>query len=316
MKFSHIISALFLICLVVSFADSQTKSKDKKSEQKPVEVKANVMVLDSTNQFVDGIKVEDLKVFEDGVEQKINYFSETSPVLNLGIVVDNSGSMRSVLDEIVYEGKIITTNLNQNDEALIVRFVDSDTIEIIENWTSDKAKLNASLDDLYIEGGKSAVIDAIYLSSEKLLEREKKDKTKKYALVVISDGEERDSYYKYKEMLSLFGGSDIQVFMISYAFQAPLRRKAASKFADKIVFETGGLVFDLNKKRTKEDIASTLKALMIELRSNFVIRYTSTNQKRDGLPRKLRIEVADSEKGEKRQGFIRESFIVPKDQVK
>ncbi len=131
-------------------------------------------------------------------------------------------------------------------------------------------------------------------------------------MVIISDGEERDSYYKYKEMLSLFNGSDIQVFMLSYAFQASLKKKVASKFADKIVFETGGLVLALTEKRTKQDIVNTLKALMIELRSNFVISYTSTNQKRDGLPRKLRIEVADSEKAEKRQGFIREGFIVPK----
>lgn len=313
MKFPRIIFALFLICFVVGLADSQTKSKDKKSEQKFVEVKANVMVLNAANQFVEDIKAEDLKVFEDGIEQKINYFSKKSPILNLGIVVDNSGSMRKVLDEIISEGKIIITNLTQNDEALVVRFVDSDTIEIIQEWTSDKAELKSALELMYVEGGQSAVIDAIYLSAEKLLERQKKDKTKKYALVIISDGEERDSFYKYKEMLSLFDGSDIQVFMLSYAFQAPLKKKAALKFADKIVFETGGLVFNLTKKRTKEDIIATLKALMTELRSDYVISYTSTNQKRDGLPRKLRIEVADNEKGEKRQGIIRESFVVPKD---
>ena len=79
------------------------------------------------------------------------------------------------------------------------------------------------------------------------------------------------------------------------------------------MFETGGLVLNLTKKRTKEDVITTLKALMTELRSDYFIGYTSTNQKRDDLPRKLRIEVANDAKGDKRQGFIRESFVVPKD---
>lgn len=314
MKFPRIIFALFLICFVVGLADSQTKSKDKKSEQKFVEVKANVMVLNAANQFVDDIKAEDLKVFEDSVEQKINYFSKKSPILNLGIVVDNSGSMRYVLDEVISNGKIITTNLFPNDEAFVVRFVSSDKIEVSEEWTSDKTKLKAALDDMYVEGGQSAVIDAIYLSAEKLLEREKKDKTKKYTMVVISDGEDRDSFYKYKEMRSLFNDSNIQVLMLLYSpYDGARKPQSTLKFVDKLVFETGGVVFNMNKKRTKEDIITTLKALLTELRADYIINYTSTNQKRDGLPRKLRIEVADNEKGEKRQGIIRESFVVPKD---
>ena len=303
-----------MICFcAVGFGFSQDKSKekDKKSKQNLVEVKANVMVLDAANQFVDDIKAEDLKVFEDGVEQKINYFAKKSPVLNLGVVIDNSGSMRKVLDEVIFEGKVIATNLNQNDEAFVVRFVDSYKVEILQEWTSDKTGLKSAFEQMFIEGGQSAVIDAIYLSAEKILERQKKDKTKKYALVIISDGEERDSFYKYKEMLALFNGSDIQVFMLSYAFQATRKQKDASKFGDKIVFETGGLVFNLTKNITKDEVVTTLKALITELRSQYIISYTSTNQKRDGLPRKLRIEVANDAKGNKRQGIIREGFVVP-----
>lgn len=314
MKFSRIIFAFFLICFAVGLADSQTKSKDKKSDQKLVEVKANVMVLNEANQFVDDIKAEDLKVFEDGIEQKISYFDKKSSVLNLGIVVDNSGSMRYMLDEVISNGKIITTNLSPNDEAFVVRFVSSDKIEVSEEWTSDKTKLKSALDNMYVEGGQSAVIDAIYLSAEKLLEREKKDKTKKYAMVVISDGEDRDSFYKYKEMRSLFNDSNIQVLMLLYSpYDGARKPQSTLKFVDKLVFETGGLVFNLTKKRTKEEIIATLKTLMTELRSDYVINYTSTNQKRDGLPRKLLIEVADDVKGNRRQGIIRESFIVPKD---
>ena len=313
MKIAQIIFTLFLLCYVaVCFTFSQQKSsieKNKKTVPKPIEVKANVMVLDTENKFVDDIKVEDLKVFEDGVEQKITYLAKRPNSLNLGIIVDNSGSMRYVLDETISLGKSIVSNLNDEDEAFVVRFVNSDKIEVEEEWTSDQTKLKIALENMYIEGGQSAVTDAIYLCGEKISEREKENSMKKYALIVISDGEDRDSYYKYNEMMSVFQNTNIQVFVLSYAFQAPLKPKAASKFAGKIVFETGGTVINFTKKRTNEDLMAGLKALITELRSQYVIGYISTNQKYDGKIRALKMEVTNGKNSEKRNAFIRQNFI-------
>jgi hypothetical protein len=163
---------------------------------------------------------------------------------------------------------------------------------------------------MYISGGASAIADAIYLSGGKLLEREKKDKMKKYALVVISDGEDRDSYYRYKEMLSLFKNTDVQVLMLSYnPFESARKPEATLKFGDKIAFETGGAVVNLPKKRTKEDVIAALKAIISELRSQYVIGYSSTNPKRDGRARALRVIIADGKNGEKRNGLIKQSFV-------
>lgn len=314
MKLTQNIFTLFLLYFaVVGFAFSQNKSlkeKNEKAEQKTLEVKANVMVLDAENKFIDDIKVEDLRIFEDGVEQKITRFAKRPEKLNLGIIVDNSGSMRYVLNEIISIGKSIVSNLQEDDEAFIIRFVSSDEIEVGVEWTSDKTKLKAAIDNMYISGGASAIADAIYLSGGKLLEREKKDKMKKYALVVISDGEDRDSYYRYKEMLSLFKNTDVQVLMLSYnPFESARKPEATLKFGDKIAFETGGAVVNLPKKRTKEDVIAALKAIISELRSQYVIGYSSTNPKRDGRARALRVIIADGKNGEKRNGLIKQSFV-------
>jgi len=319
MKFSQIVFALFLVCLVgFNFAYSQDnskkeKSKNKKTEQNPIVVKANVAVLDAAENFVDNIKLEDLKVFEDGVEQKITYFVKKEPILNLGLVVDNSGSMKKNLDELMKSSSIIIDSLLPDSEVFVVRFVDSDTIEVIQEWTSNKKDLKEAIEIMFVQGGQSTVLDAVYLSAEKILERERKDKSKRYAIILISDAEERDSYYNFDEIMALFKGTDLQVFLLSFAENAPLAKKKARLLSHLLTLETGGTVYSLPKKHSQDDILHALKSIFGELRSQYIIGYTSTNQKRDGLPRKLSIQVTDSAKGETRKGVIRESFVVPKE---
>jgi Ca-activated chloride channel family protein len=270
------------------------------------------MVLDSENNFVSGVKPEDLKIFEDGVEQKITYLAEKKPILNLGILVDNTGSMRYSLDEIIWASSFVATNLRETDEAFAVRFVDGSKIEILEDWTNNKKSLIETFNMMYIEGGKSAVLDAIYLSAEKLLERAKEDKTKRYALLLISDVEEIDSYYKFDQSIKFFQDTDSQLFILSYAEQAPRKKKIAKKLSHLLSLETGGTIQTLSEKHDREELKTLLGKIIVELRSNYVIGYTPTNQKRDGLARKLTVQIADDANGEKRSGLIREEYIVPK----
>jgi Ca-activated chloride channel homolog len=289
------------------------KEKDKKPESKPIEIKANLLVMDAKNNYANDIKQEDVKIFEDGVEQKITYFAKKEPILNTGILMDNSGSIRTLLDEFTMVGSTIVNNLRDADEAFVIRFIDSDKIEVIEDWTFDKAKLNEALANMYVEAGQSAVLDAVYLAAQKILERESKDKNKRYAIFMVSDAEDRDSYYKFDNVLKLFKGTDLQVFLLSYAENAPKAKKKARKLSHLLTLETGGTTYTLDKKHTKDELIEVLKKIVLELRSNFVVGYTSTNLKRDGLPRKLRVELADGSKGEKRQALIRDGFTVPEE---
>ena len=319
MKISRIITATLLICLAgISFAFSQNdskkdKSKNEKAKAKSIEVKANLLVMTADGKFIDDVKSDDLKVYEDGVEQKVTYFAKNPNNLNVGFVIDNTGSMRPLLSEIVKAASILAANLQSTDEAFVVRFVDRTKISVEQPWTSNKAELKDALENLYIEGGQSAITDALYLSTEQLLERRKQDAAKRYALILISDGEERDSYYNPENLFNILRGTDVQIFMLSYANLAPKNPKDAVKFSNRVTFETGGIVRLLSKKRPDEEIIDALKAIVGELRSNYIIGYTSTNQVRgkDAPPRKLTVQVADGAKGEKRLLNVRESFVVP-----
>lgn len=320
MRFTRVILSFLLICALFTFGFAQDKApKDKGKKTAPVEVKVNVLVKDAAGNSVDDVKAENIKIFEDGVEQKITYFSKKEPILNVGLVMDNTGSMRLLLEDLVNTGVDFTNRLTKQDEAFLVRFVSSDKVFLVQDWTSNVNLLQRGLSDLYIEGGQSAVIDGLYVSAEKLLEREKKQKSMRYALILISDGDDRDSFYNAAQLYNVLNGTDIQIFPVIFPAEYYTEgEKKVQRFVSELALKTGGTVHfvsSASKKKTdlKDSMTAAIKAVADELRSQYVVGYTSTNPKRDGATRKLTVQIADNEKGEKRQGFVRESFVVPKE---
>ena len=315
MKISHIITATLLICFVgISFAVAQNDSKNKqKIPAKSIEVKANLLVTNADGKFADDVKIEDLKIYEDGVEQKVAYFVKKQNAFNVGLVVDNTGSMRSQLDTVISAGATFVSNIRPQDDAFILRFVGRDKIEIVQDWTIDKNRLNNALENLFVQGGQSAVIDALYLSANEILKREKADKTSRNALILISDGEDRDSFYNTKQLIELFKGSDTQIFTIGLigGVQEGRIKSTVKNFINQLSLETGGASFFVNSKQA--ELVAALKGVLTELNSQYIIGYTSTNQKRDGKSRKLTVQIADGAKGEKRQPTLREGFVVPEE---
>ena len=134
--------------------------------------------MDEQGKVVTDIKAEDLKVFEDGIEQKITCFAKKENMVNLGLLIDNTGSLQSQINIVNRVSSAFISNMQEKDEAFFIRFVSSDRLEILQDWTSDKTLLNEALEGTYTEAGSSAIIDAVYLSTEKIIQREKADKTK------------------------------------------------------------------------------------------------------------------------------------------
>jgi Ca-activated chloride channel family protein len=323
--FQITLAGIFICFLGLGLAVGQVKqsnSGNKKKPPRPVEIKAHVTVLDAGGNPAGELKAGDIKVFENGVEQKITYFARKGPVLNLGLVMDNSGSLRLQLEKLMIAGNTLVDSLNGEGEAFLVRFVSSDKINVLQEWTSSKTKLNQALADMHTESGQSAVIDALYVSAERLLQREETDGSRKHAMVLISDVEDRNSYYKLKDVLGLLKNSDIQIFVIALTGELPDNRNFpfpdkrpkmnAEKLAQTLARETGGRAFIVGDKSTEEDLKTIAKSISEKLRYQYVIVYTSKNQNRNVASRKIRVEVAGGEKGEKRRGSITESFVVPK----
>lgn len=315
MKSQSYFGAVGLICLMVVGQMTAQKDTKEQAPTKTVGVKADLLVVDAADRYVGDIKQSDIKIFEDGVEQKLTYFGAKETDLGLAFVMDNTGSVRMHLDQMVAMAKIITTNLGAKDEGLVVRFVGRDKIFIEQLWTSDKSLLNETFDNFYVEGGQSAVIDGLYLTVDEVVKRAKKIKNRRYAIVLISDCDDRNSYYGLKDVFPLIEGSDVPVYVVAITQDLSDRPREdnqyrknvktnAEKLALNAAFQTGGRAFILGAGYSADDIRETLKSLIPGLRSNYLIRYTSTNSKRDGTPRKLIVEIADGPRGEKRTGII------------
>ena len=309
MKFHRAIF-LFIICLISAFpAFSQDKSNNDKA---PITIKANLMVLNSNKQLSD-VKLEDIKIIEDGVEQKISKLSKKQS-LNVGLVIDNSGSLRFQLPAIVGTANLIVENLRENDMAFAVRFVGRDKIQNIQDWTSDKNLLKREINNMYVEGGKSAVVDAIKLSADKLIE--KKDESKRNVLILISDCEDRDSFYKAADVLKFVKDNNIEVYVIGFMQDLDANlvssksvKQKAKDFASSLAFESGGMAFFPNwSKKNQDEILEASKTIIFETRSQYVIEYISSNSNPKTRERKLSVQVADAPTGEKRTAYMRSTI--------
>lgn len=306
-----ILFALLVFVLPLAAQDGKSKTYT---------VRTNLMVLNDKNEFVTKLKSSDVRVFESGIEQKITSFVELETAADISIVIDNSGSVRTQLDDIVNIGRLIVANLMPDDNAQIIRFVGRDKIEIEEPWTNKQAGLFEALDNLFVEGGQSAVIDALYLASEDLIKRNEKSGARRQAIVLISDAEDRNSYYTEKELFKLLENTPVQIFTITLTKDLPKGfwdmepgRKSVGtviKLVNKLAANTGGTSFIFKKKSTKDDLVKALTALMIELRSQYVVSYTSENVNKDNNVRKLTATVADGPNGEKRSAYIKDTIVL------
>ena len=100
---------------------------------------------------------------------------------------------------------------------LLTRFVDAKNIEQLQDLTANEGALQRALDSMFIQGGQTALVDALYLSADYLLKNSKPaadGKPRRHALVLVSDGEDRKSSYKLEQLLTLLRESDIQIYCI------------------------------------------------------------------------------------------------------
>lgn len=275
-------------------------------------VNLNVRVIDRNNRPISNIRQEDFKIYEDGVLQPIGFFSTEEVPISYGMAVDNSGSMRSQIDKVIEAGKILVDTNRPGDETLIIRFIDSDKIEMMQDFTADKERLSDSLDSMYIEGGQTAIIDAVYLAAERIAAYKKGDDLsdrRRRALIVVTDGEDRNSVYKLDQLFVKLREEDVQIFVIGFVNELDkdsgiIRKSTKDKAVDlinRLAKETGGRAFFPNNLAELNDIAREISS---DLRTQYVIGYYPTNSARDNTYRQIRVAV-NSPQGERRIALTR-----------
>lgn len=212
--------------------------------------------------------------------------------------------------------------MSEGDEAALIRFAGRESIEILQDWTSNKADLQKSVDNLYIEGGQSAVLDALFLALERSTETKKAKPDRRFAMLLISDGEDCASYHSAEQLFKLADTANIPVYSLALTGGLSDQRSSygvrnsktmAETLVHQLAFRTGGNAHTLSEDFSESEMLAGLKSIMVELRAQYSVRYRSTNKSRDGKSRKLRIELKDGELAKNRKLAFRESVVVPKD---
>jgi VWFA-related protein len=254
-------------------------------------VVAHTTVLDKNGNFTSGLQKENFKVYEEGVEQNVTFFSQEDVPISLGIVLDTSGSMRSKIDMVNRAALAFIKASNPDDQVFLIGF--NDQAELLEDYTNDIDAITDALDNVVVTGG-TALYDAIYLGVQKAQSGIKPKK----AIVVITDGEDRDSYYKLEEMVAKVQESDVQIYSVGFLNPVPDKglfgrwsKSVPEKAHDalqRISEETGAKAFFPQKV---PEINAIVSEIAHELRNQYSIGYISSNLARDGSYRRIKIAL-------------------------
>ena len=275
-------------------------------------VTLNVRVIDRNNRPIDNVRENEVHVYEDGIEQPMVFFSREEVPISYGLAVDTSGSLRTQLQSVIDAGKSIVNTNKPGDETFLVRFISSDKIITEQDFTSNQDLLIDALDGLYTEGGQTAVIDAVYLSAERLAEYKKGDDNdrRRRALIVVTDGEDRVSFYKQEQLFARLREQDVQIYVIGFVneldkeggFIRKSPRERSVNLINKMASETGGRAFF---PQSLSELPQIANEIVRDLRTQYILAYSPTNKERDGSFRTIKVAVADAAGRDKRIALTR-----------
>jgi Ca-activated chloride channel family protein len=305
-------AALCAVLVLLTAAGAQEKQKGQTAAELPLSVRLNALVLDAQGGLVGGLGPDDFQLLEDGVPQKVKAVERQEGAHAFGLLIDGTGSMRDDIGRVVAFGKMIVRGTSNASEGFVVRFISSDEIKILHDLTTDKPALEDALDAIFIEGGQTAINDAVYLAAERLAQYQREQKSpRRYSLILVTDGEDRASYYKDAKVFEKLRESGMRLFIVGFV-QEKYRTttpEKAKQYMSRLAFESGGAAYFVTKG---DDLTRVARQILADMSANYVVGYDSTNSKRDGSARKVQLSAGAAPDGSARKVLVAEGYTAPK----
>jgi len=266
----------------------------------------NVRVTDAQQKPVTDVPQERFQVVEDGVPQTITLFSNKQVPLTYGLVIDCSGSLRSQLSNVITAGMTVLNSNTPEDEAFLIRFISSDKLYLEQDLTSDKQLLMRSLNGFYIEGGETAVVDAVYTAADKLAKLKiEPGKIRRKALILVTDGEDRNSFFKAEQLFQLLGTTDIQIYVLGFTDELKQdSRKKAVALLNRLALDTGGRAFI---SEARGNLRSIFEQITLDIRTQYTIGYVPKNSTANNF-HKVQVSIAADPTQDKRIAVTRVGY--------
>jgi len=265
----------------------QNSSAEKQGSSIKVQVNLVVLhttVLDDRGRFADGLKEENFRILEDKVEQKLSVFKREDLPVSMGLVIDNSGSMRDKRPRVNEAAITLVENSNPQDEAFVVNFNDDFYLDLDKDFTSSVPELKEALERIDSRGS-TALYDAIIGSIDHL----KKASKDKRVLLVVTDGEDNTSRNSLEKTIREIQKTDTVIYTIGLLSQESKKNaKRAKKALEEISLASGGLSYF---PENVDDVHSICQQVAHDIRNQYTLAYYPTNSKRDGSFRAVQVEV-------------------------
>ena len=241
-------------------------------------------VLDDRGRFADGLKQENFRVFEDKIEQKLAVFKREDIPVSMGLVIDNSGSMRDKRPRVNAAAITLVENSNKQDEAFVVNFNDDFYLDLDKDFTNSIPELKEALERIDSRGS-TALYDAIIGS----LDHVKKGAKDKKVLLVVTDGEDNTSHNSLEKTIKEIQKTDTVIYTIGLLSEESKKSaKRAKRALEQISQASGGQSYF---PENVADVHSICEQVAHDIRNQYTLAYYPTNTKRDGTFRAVSVEV-------------------------
>jgi len=245
-------------------------------------------VVNARGQFVPGLRQENFRVFEDKIEQKLTLFRQEDVAVSLGLVIDNSGSMRDKIAQVRTAAVTFIKTSNPQDEAFVVNFNDDFYLDTVRDFTTDFGELNDALERIDSRGS-TALYDAVIGSLDHL----RKGHKDKKVLLVITDGLDNASRRSLENAVREAQRSDAVIYAIGVFSDDDLRQnrgqmRRARGALTELTTATGGLAFFPDSAADTEALCTQIAH---DIRNQYTLAYNPTNEVRDGKFRAVRLDV-------------------------
>jgi Ca-activated chloride channel family protein len=247
-------------------------------------VVVNVSVTDKQFRQISGLNKEHFEIYEDKVQQQIEFFSDDDRPASVGIIFDLSGSMNNKISRAREAIKAFIDTCHDQDDFFLVGFNERATL--LAELSDGQSVLNKL--SLAEPRGQTALYDAAYLGVEKV----KEGRHDKRAVLIVSDGQDNASRYDYGELRKLLKEADVQVYCIGIteegADAGSILDRQGRVVLEEIARTTGGMAFFPSSFAELED---SVTRIALTLRHQYSIGYIPYNEQRDGKWRKIKVRV-------------------------
>ncbi|HEU0173293.1 MAG TPA: VWA domain-containing protein [Blastocatellia bacterium] len=252
-------------------------------------VNLDVTVIDQNNNPVANLRKEDFSVYEDKVKQTIESVNREEVPVSFGMAIDTSGSMRSKLQSVSDAAVSLIKQMRRADEAFVASF--KAEAELVQEFTDDRRELEDAVGELYTSGG-TALLDAIIATADYAQE---KGKRRRKALVVITDGLEKNSSSKEKEVMEAIKEDEVQVYLVGFIDEEEEKglfgkspAKKAKDLLSRLADDSGGRAYF---PKDVGEIPAIAAQISKDLRTQYVVSYYPSNDKRDGAFHTIQVGV-------------------------